>query len=256
MLCKIIENKNLGMDHYRLIFNSPEISKKAFPGQFVMIRTGKGTYPLLRRPFCVYKTINNSVSILYKVKGAGTEKISCMKKGNFVDVIGPFGKGFLLPDKKFKALLVGGGYGIAPLVGLAYKLKKTNSCFGIKVFIGAKKKSLVFCASDFKKLGIHAEICTEDGSVGKKALVSGLLERHLKKENQNSVIFSCGPNPMLKEIAKLADKYNVLCQVSVEQVMGCGMGICLSCACKSRNEKGYKLVCSDGPVFNSSEIKL
>lgn len=227
------------------------------PGHFVMVRVSDGLDPLLRRPFGVYRVgardaaiAPGVVELLYAVVGKGTEILSRKMPGESVDLLGPLGNGFTLPAKGHRAVLVAGGMGIVPLYMLAGKVKKTVLLFGAR----SKKEASV--ADDFKGLGISIKIATDDGSVGKKGLVTELLQDELCP---GDIIYACGPVGMLKKIASIAADAGVSCQVSLERSMACGIGVCLGCAVKASGHKeasnrNYKMVCSEGPVFDSEDI--
>lgn len=244
---KISSLKKLKKDLYLLSFNSAYLAKAACPGNFLHVKVAKA---VLRRPFSVHKIKGNSVYILFKVKGQGTKALSEFKPGQSLDIIGPLGEGFKINHTSY-SLLVAGGIGVAPLVFLAQKLKKSSGV----VLLGAKNKNEIVCEKDFKKLGFKTKVATDDGSRGLKGSVSELLRKVLQSTIHNSpfTIYACGPKEMFPSIAKAIKKYpRVNCQVSFEQFMGCGLGIC--CACTIKAKKGYKKVCKDGPVFNIKDI--
>ncbi|MEK6759883.1 MAG: dihydroorotate dehydrogenase electron transfer subunit [Deltaproteobacteria bacterium] len=220
------------------------------PGHFVMVRVSDGLDPLLRRPLGVYRVGHGTVELLYAVVGKGTEILSKKMPGESVDLLGPLGNGFTLPAKGHRAVLVAGGMGIVPLYMLAKKVKKSVLLFGAR---SAKEASV---ADDFKGLGINIKIATNDGSVGKKGLVTDLLQDEIRP---GDIIYACGPVGMLKKIATIAAHAGVSCQVSLERSMACGIGVCLGCAVKASSHKeasnrNYRMVCSEGPVFDSEDI--
>jgi dihydroorotate dehydrogenase electron transfer subunit len=184
--------------------------------------------------------------------GKGTYYLSKRKKGEKINCIGPLGKGFHLP--KSKIIIIAGGVGIAPLIYLIEKCKMKNVKCKIIAFLGAKTKDEILCAKKLKNLGAEIHIATEDGSLGYKGLVSTLLKDKLSSVvcRLSSVVYACGPKGMLKEVALLSEKHQIPCQVSFEQFMGCGIGICNSCVI--RTKQGYKRVCKDGPVFWAEKI--
>lgn len=244
---KIIFNKKIALHHHVLAFRTPKGAKKVNPGQFFNVKVGGSYDPLLRRPFGAHKIAGSKIEILYKVVGKATKILSERKPDEMLDVLGPLGNGFdiksLLSSGSSSVALIAGGHGVAPLYALAKNLKT----FGLKisVFIGASSKKYVVCDGDFKKLGLKVHVATEDGSKGHKGLVTDLLK-------SGCSICACGPKPMLKAVAKLSGKYKTYCQVSMEEYLGCGTGICMGCAIKTCS--GNKLVCKDGPVFNAKEI--
>lgn len=218
-----------------------------------MLKTGETLDPLLRRPFSIHKINNDAtIEILYKIVGKGTSLLSDFKKGADIDIIGPLGNGFKI-DKKIKShILIAGGIGIAPLLFLAQELSKDKKN-RIVLFSGARHKEDILCIQDFKRLKAEIKISTEDGSIGKQGLISELFEVFLTGHNEsNSVVYTCGPKGMLREISRLASIKGISCQVSLEERMACGLGACLGCAADTKG--GYKYVCNDGPVFDAGEI--
>jgi dihydroorotate dehydrogenase electron transfer subunit len=224
------------------------------------------------------ETIRDTVEILYKVTGEGTRILSEKKEGEELNLIGPLGNGYQIPDTRYQipVILVAGGVGIASLLFLAEKIKSqvTSSQLPVTVFIGAKTKDQVLCEGDFKNLGCEVKISTEDGSYGHRGLVTEFLKTFLsafrilpegalshRDGPHSAFIYACGPKPMLKEVAGIAGKDNIPCQVSLEEHMACGLGACLGCAIKTVTSYQlpvtnftYKRVCKDGPVFDASEV--
>ena len=228
------------------------ISRFAKPGQFLMVKCSKGPLPFLRRPFAFHSIKKDHFDILYQVVGPGTEALSRRGKGEQLDIVGPLGNSFSsISDNG--AVLVAGGIAVAPLLTLAERQSKRARSNSI-VIIGAGTKSHILCVDNFRKLGLRVEVATEDGSMGKRGLATDLLKKVLrdKKNAQKRAVYACGPKAMLKEAAKIAKAKRVHCEVSLEEKMGCGTGVCLGCAVKT--VVGFKLVCKDGPVFNAGDI--
>jgi dihydroorotate dehydrogenase electron transfer subunit len=246
---KILDHKKLALPYFKLTLFSEFISKNAQPGQFVQVGI-PGVF--LRRPLSVHgvNPKDKTFELLYEVIGPGTRALSQLKINQELDVLGPLGSGFKIESGK--AVLVAGGMGIAPLCFLAKEFLRKNKA--ISVLIGAKSSALVLCEELLKKLGAQVSVATEDGSYGHKGLVTDLLFSQLTTHNSqlSSTIYSCGPCAMLKEVASLAKKKQVPCQISLEAYMACGIGACLGCAVETKS--GYKMACKDGPVFNSEEI--
>ena len=257
ILAKVIENREVGSGFFRMRIASEYLAKAAKPGQFVEVRCGRGTEPFLRRPIGVNGVAAGGIELLYEIVGRGTELMSRMKKGEECDVIGPLGNGFNIDTraqghKSTRAILVAGGNGVAPLLFLAEELsKKRREVF---VLIGGCSKSHILCEKEFKKTGAKVSISTEDGSKGRKGLVTHLLTNLLGPcpLPLATTIYACGPMGMLRAVARMARDNGVPCQVSLEERMACGVGVCLGCPVKVRH--GYKMVCKDGPVFNAEEI--
>ena len=263
--CKIIENKKVAQRFYKMRIEAPYIARKAQAGQFVEVKCSCGTDPLLRRPLGVHRVLKNEIELLYKAVGRGTELLSKKEKGQALDVIGPLGDGFTLPGPPVSGpmpiILIAGGIGAAPLVALAESLAFSAKRIAYRkkqktyVLIGAKTKSHILCESEFKKIGCEVKVSTEDGSKGKKCLATELLEDLLNiiRYPLNAAIYACGPVGMLKVVAKIAEGRKLPCQVSLEERMACGVGVCLGCPVKMKGNK-YKMVCKDGPVFDAKEI--
>ena len=243
---KILSNIKVGDSYYKMTLDASYIARHAIPGQFVQVRCSDGFDPLLRRPFSIHRlTSNQGVEILYEVVGSGTEILSRKKKGEYLDVLGPLGKGFTLPRSR-AATIIAGGIGVAPLVFLAEALKKKN--IKTTVLIGAKTKNLVLCEKDFKKLDFETHIATDDSSRGSKGFVSKLF-----KPETGTMAYACGPNPMLKCIASMCKRKRIDCEVSLEEKMACGIGACLGCSVKVKSGRN-KLACKDGPVFKATDL--
>ena len=256
---KILENEEVGSGFFKMRIASAYLAKTARPGQFVEVKCGKETDPLLRRPIGVNRVVKGGIELLYEVVGRGTELMSNMKKNNMCDVIGPLGNGFDIPSRPGSDILVAGGNGVAPLLFLAEKLAKKRR--EVYVLIGGCSKRHILCEKDFKKTGAKVLVSTEDGSKGHKGLVTHLLSELLQNTEEceakphrrgRTTIYACGPMGMLKAVSRIAQDSRVRCQVSLEERMACGVGVCLGCPVKIRN--AYKMVCKDGPVFNAEEI--
>jgi len=254
---KILSNKKVRGDYFKMAVCAPGIAQKAGPGQFVHLRCQNSVEPLLRRPFSFHHLSRNNFEILYKVVGRGTNLLAKRRKGDKIDVLGPLGNGFTttrytLHATRSKIILAAGGMGVAPLLALAEKLADRKK---IVVLLGAKTKGSVLCAGDFKKLSVKLQIATDDGSQGYRGFVTGLLKKLLRTTNdeRRTTIYACGPKAMLKEIAQISRRFRMSAYASLEEDMACGVGACLGCAVKTT--AGYKRVCKDGPVFNLQEIK-
>ncbi|MDO8426954.1 MAG: dihydroorotate dehydrogenase electron transfer subunit [Deltaproteobacteria bacterium] len=255
---KILYNEEVLPRYFRLglQWKTPAI----VPGHFLMVRVSGSLDPLLRRPFGVYKVLGSKwksvfrgtgVELLYQVVGRGTKILSEKRAGESVDILGPLGNGFPDPERKQNPIMIAGGMGIVPLRLLAEKLKR-----GVVLF-GARGSSEAGIVKGFRGLGCRVKVATEDGSIGRRGLVTGLLKEEITPDSPDSVVYACGPVGMLKEAARIAQAEGVKCHVSLERSMACGIGVCLGCAVKTRAReefKRYKMVCSDGPVFDSKEI--
>ena len=253
-IAKVLENKKVAPEHYRISLAAPKISSVALPGQFVMVKIGDGSDPLLRRPLSFNRIdqTKGTIDILFKVVGKATRLLSELEPGEDLDIIGPLGNGFDLNIAKELAIVVGGGAGVAPLLSLAKELK--NKAKAVYALIGANNINSVVCEEDFKALGIETTVSTDDGTYGIKGLISDVLLNVIgsKLSPVNSCIYACGPRPMVKALESISLQYKIPCQVSLEEWMACGIGACNGCIVKTK--QGYKKVCSDGPVFNAEDI--
>jgi len=235
-------------DIFLLSFDSAYISKNSHPGQFLHIKIIK---TILRRPFSIHYLKGKTVFILFRIRGRGTKILSGYKAGDKLNIIGPLGKGFCLNGKADKNILLAGGLGVAPLVFLADKLKKSKPL----VILGAKDNNDSIGVDEFKRRGCKVYVATEDGSRGKKGTAVDILKSLSAKFNKSDKIsiYTCGPEAMFKGIKKVIGRSrNINCQVSFEQFMGCGLGAC--CGCTIETKGGYRKVCKDGPVFNIKDI--
>jgi len=262
----IINNTKLSPGIFRIELDMPGLSRLLKPGQFVHLKINKAIDPLLRRPFSVFELVKkrNSnahlVCVLYKVVGKGTRMLSEKKSGQKLDVLGPLGNGFDINaggSLNNPIVLVAGGMGIAPLFYLAKELRQKIKKRKMILFIGMQTKKELVAIDEFKRLGIEVEIATDDGSCGYKGYVSQLLENYLtgpQSLNPKPYIYACGPGPMLKRVSELSGKFSLGGQVSIDKMMGCGIGACLGCVVKMKRGFGYKRVCKDGPVFGIDDI--
>ncbi len=252
----IMKVERLAADVYRLTVEAPQIAAAATPGQFVMVRTGKGYDPLLRRPFSVHLAGQDGLlQMLFKVVGKGTALLATQEQGQRLEIFGPLGRGFSFPDDAGNILLVGGGMGIAPLYFAAKHSLCHHDSARLAFLLGARNAGeLEPFARDFAALGCSLGLATDDGSSGHHGYIVDLLTPE-KGRGNNCHILACGPYPMLKAVAKTCRLHGWGCQVSLETMMACGMGACLGCAIPPANLSGnYLHVCSDGPVFNAEEI--
>ncbi|MDD5593978.1 MAG: dihydroorotate dehydrogenase electron transfer subunit [Candidatus Margulisbacteria bacterium] len=253
--CRIQDHQKVGPRHFKLTLLSQYIASHAQPGQFVNVRCSDGSDPLLRRPISLHR-INPEhgvFELLYEVVGKGTEMLTKYFVGEELDVLGPLGNGFSVDPKKKIHLMVGGGMGIAPLRALGESIKGGARY----VFLGAKTKEALVCGEKCGEIADQIALATDDGTTGKKGLVSDILldfiENQLTAYNLPlTAIYACGPRPMLKAIAEIAVQKKIDCQLSMEERMACGIGACKGCAIKTKD--GFKMVCKDGPVFDAKEI--
>lgn len=264
-ITQVLWNQPAGGSVYRIALSTGSHYAAANPGQFVTLRLPEESEPLLRRPFSIHRVLHENsgvkgVEILYKSIGGFTRKLSHAVPGDRVDVLGPLGKGFTVSSSIEGAALAAGGIGVAPMVFLAESLLQAGlSPSRLAVCLGGRTAEDVLCREQFQALGLSPQTATEDGSLGEKGLVTGVLERELARNpaGQADRVYACGPMPMLRAVAELAGRHGRACEVSIETLMACGVGACLGCAIKDRHhENGYGHVCIDGPVFEASRLQL
>ncbi len=235
---EVKENIRIAMGIYKMILlgDTSNITK---PGQFINIKlSGK----FLRRPISVCDYDDNSITIIYKVVGAGTEDMAGLKPGDKLDILTGLGNGFDTSKSSGDALLIGGGVGVPPMYRLCKDLIKEGK--SVTVVLGFNSSEDVFFEDEFKSLGAKVYITTADGSYGTKGFVTDVM-----KDLTYSYFYTCGPMPMFKAIEAIA---NTSGQYSFEERMGCGFGACMGCSCKTKY--GNKRICKDGPVLEREEI--
>ena len=233
----VASNSALTADVYKMVLEG-DTSAITAPGQFINILID-GLY--LRRPISVYDADDGSVTIIYKVVGEGTEKMSRMAKGECLDVLTGLGNGYDTSVSGERPLLIGGGVGVPPLYMLAKKLIDEGK--EVSVILGFNTKSEIFCEEEFKALGAKVSVTTADGSYGIKGFVTAAME------SGYTYFYTCGPEPMLKAVYAASQTGG---QFSFEERMGCGFGACMGCSCKTVT--GYKRICKEGPVLMKEEI--
>ncbi|MHB1346717.1 MAG: dihydroorotate dehydrogenase electron transfer subunit [Candidatus Humimicrobiaceae bacterium] len=256
---EIISNTKIGEDLFKMTLFSPYIVKNSIPGQFINIKcSGRDTIdPLLRRPFSIHDIEHDFkvFSILYVLKGIGTQFLSRLVAGDIIDFAGPLGNGIRTNEiEKKKFLLIGGGIGIAPLYFLAKKLVSE----GREVFFAAgfKNNNFILFEKMLQSLKIGYEIYSEDGMLGKKGLVTDFLYERID-DFKNHEVICCGPLQMYKVIQNILSLKSISAKALFEEIMACGIGVCKGCAMKFKNGSGgfeYRIVCKDGPVFNLTEV--
>lgn len=247
----ILDNKKIAKDIYKMVIFAPEVvSLINAPGQFINLYP-KEKHTLLPRPIsiCELDKKEQTITIVYAVVGDGTRQFSKMQKEEMVQISGPVGNGFTPLSKEANHVLVGGGIGVPPLLELAKNLKGN-----ITVILGFRQEAIL--VKEFEKLGAKVYVATEDGSYGHKGNVIDILSQ----ENiTGNMFYSCGPKPMLKALTYWCMEQNIPVQISLEERMGCGFGVCVGCVCKQKDKEqkqgwSHKKVCTDGPVFMGSEV--
>lgn len=248
-LYPIIGKRNPAADIYDLTVLCPEVARAARCGQFVNVYVKGHT---LRRPIsiCEIDRDRGTVRIVFQVRGKGTRIMSGFNEGDMIDIVAPLGgRGFTLSDTG-RAVIIGGGIGTPPMLEAAKFYGERAA-----VITGFRIASAVILQEDFRKTGAKVLLCTDDGSAGEKGFVTDLLKGELAG-GKPDIIIACGPMPMLKGVAAIAGENHIPCEVSLEERMGCGVGGCLVCACRTvkDGQEIFAHVCKDGPVFPSEEV--
>ena len=271
----VIDNRRLSADYNVLSFAAPEIAAAARPGQFVMIKTSGGPLagaPLLRRPFSIFEVLRDAggapagISIFNKRIGAGTSLLARVEKGTRLPVLGPLGRPFEPVDPPAEAWMIAGGVGLAPFVTLADALAARGT--RATLFYGARRAEELYCVEIFEAFGVSIVLATEDGSRGVRGRITVPLAEALERRPLGNPVklYVCGPTPMMHACARLAEAHGRACDVSLEQVMGCGLGGCYSCVVLARasgpsTQPGagggaphHTRTCIDGPVFDAQRV--
>ncbi len=276
---EVLANTHLSNDYNILALAAPAVAETALPGQFVMIRVTSSGDPMLRRPFSIFEILRDArgaatgLTLLNKRVGVGTAHLFAARPGDRVGCLGPLGRPFVPVDPPAEAWMVAGGVGLAPFATLADELAKRGT--PSTLFYGGRRASDVFHAPYFERLGIRLALTTEDGSLGEAGRVTLPLERALKAASADAAItiYACGPTPMMRAVAELGERYRRPVFVSLEPVMGCGMGGCYSCVVRvrrgPRGPRGpqgpqgpqgddaphFVRSCLEGPVFDAHIVQ-
>lgn len=259
----VIANTRLSDDYSVLALAAPEIALDARPGQFVMVKAASSHDPLLRRPYSVFEVLRDpagqllGVSLLNKRVGVSTRLIYGAQPGDHVQCLGPLGRPFSTVDPPAEAWMVAGGVGLAPFWMLAESL--TRRGVRTTLFYGARSSAELFYLDAFRAMGVTLAVTTEDGTAGERGRIVAPLERQLAAHSGDKpiMIYACGPQGMLAATAKTAARFDRPCQVSVERIMGCGLGGCYSCVVPMRAEHGgfhHVRSCMAGPVLAADQI--
>ena len=259
---RVIANTRLSPDYNVIALAAPDIAAATAPGQFVMVKPGRGSTPLLRRPFSVFEVPRTNgrvdrLTLLSKRVGVTTGMLFDAVEGDVVSCLGPLGRPFEPVEPPAEAWMVAGGVGLAPFATLASVLRERQ--IAVKLYYGARRAAELFYLDVFEKMGVELVLATEDGSRGELGRVTVPLERDLKARPADATVmlYACGPEPMLAAVARLSAACGRPSQVSVERVMGCGVGGCYSCVIPIKTPAGkphFVRSCLAGPVFRGSEI--
>ena len=259
----VVSNSLLSPSYNVLALAAPEIASQALPGQFVMVKPGSGSDPLLRRPFSVFEVLRDDtqrvtgMSLLNKQVGVTTHTLFELSPGERVRCLGPLGRPFSMATSSEKAWMVAGGVGLAPFYTLAAALRKQR--VDTILFYGGRSASDLFHLEAFRHLGVQLELTTDDGSRGYHGQVTIPLELALRRLDPTTRVrlYACGPTPMMQAATEIASAHGRAIEVSLEQVMGCGLGGCYSCVVPIRRETGsihFVRSCLDGPIFDGRQV--
>ena len=241
---KLIKKEETAENIFDFVLECPQLAEKAKAGQFAHIAVSGKT---LRRPISICDADERNIRIVFQIKGEGTEILSKSKEGDLIDILAPLGHGFDIPKGK-RIAFVGGGIGVPPML---FSAKQADDAVAV---LGFRNKKAVILTEDFKKVCSEVFVATDDGSFGIHGFTSDILRNII---NDIDMVCACGPMPMLKVIAEICKEHNKPCQVSLEERMGCGIGACLVCACKTLDKDGnieHSHVCKKGPVYNAEEV--
>ncbi|MEX0831541.1 MAG: dihydroorotate dehydrogenase electron transfer subunit [Nitriliruptoraceae bacterium] len=255
--CEVVVRRREGA-YWLLTMAAPEIARRAQPGQFVSIAV-ESRGALLRRPFSIAKVtrrgaVAGTIDVIFDDHGPGTNWLTRVQLHDTLDVIGPLGRGFPLPQRKVACLLVGGGYGVAPLFFLARAL--SDSGLRVDMLVGAATADRIHDAIETKSLSVSATFTTEDGSYGHQGRVTDVLDEAIERAGAG-VVYACGPNAMLRAVSERCAQRGIPVQISLEERMACGTGVCFTCVVPMRGRDGevvHRRSCIDGPVVNGAHV--
>jgi dihydroorotate dehydrogenase electron transfer subunit len=251
---EVLENVRLARDTYRLRFRCPDMASSIRPGQFLMLRLPHHSDPLLGRPFALYDIVGDAIDIVYLVVGKVTGLMATLRAGDAVEVWGPLGNGFQPLATNDHVALVAGGIGQTPFLAYIRDLLGAGKAKRVSLFYGVRTAELAAGVDDFRAAGAEVHLASDDGSIGFKGFVTELLAQHAHGIGH---VVGCGPEPMLRALAKLTAQLGIPCHLSLETPMACGLGICFSCVTKVKTPDGwdYKRVCVDGPIFDACTLE-
>lgn len=251
----IVSNEKIADGIFRMVLHCPGADLVHFiPGQFAHLGIPGHAEMLMKRPISIndHDVQAETVTLIYQVKGTGTQALMNMPAGTGLDAILPIGRGFHLSAADKKVFLVGGGVGIAPLPTVIKRWPDRH----FEVFLGYRSLPFSYCQNDFSTCD-DVHVASDDGTIGEAGVVTALLEKRLK-DDKPDIVLTCGPTPMLRALKDVLDRYGLRCQVSMEQRMCCGFGACATCVCGIHTPDGldYRKVCVEGPVFDMQEVAL
>ena len=259
ILAKLIKKEEIIKDVYKFSVQAGEIVKLSKPGNFIEIRVSNQTEPFLRRPISIYNLDkeNGILEFIFQIKGNGTNLLAQKEVGDEIDIIGPLGFGTFKIQDYNKIAIIGGGIGIFPLYELVKQAKEQGK--NVDCYLGFRNKDFVMLENEFKNVTDNLTITTDDGTYAKKGFAIDYLKEDMQKEKYDC-IYACGPIPMLRAVQQYANDNNINAQISLEEKMGCGLGVCLGCAVKTakspKEAPEYFHVCKGGPVFNAKDVEF
>ena len=255
--CEVLSRRREGA-YWLLSMSAPEIAERARAGQFVNIAV-TAQHSLLRRPFSIARVSKQgpaagTVDVVFAAHGPGTDWLTHVDVHDIIDVVGPLGSPFPLPQRKVSCLLIGGGYGVAPLFFLADELARQG--LRVDMIVGAGTQARILNAIEAKRISASVTFTTDDGTFGHHGVVTDVMEE-VAERCRSGVVYACGPMPMLRAVSQRAGELELPCQVAVEEHMACGIGVCFTCAIPVHTKDGdlaMRRACLDGPVFNGARI--
>ena len=256
---KLLKKEELKPEIFKFSVQADEIVNTAKPGNFIEIRVNDDIEPFLRRPISIYNMDKERgiLEFIFQVKGKGTTILSKKNEGELIDIVGPLGFGTFKYSSYENLAIIGGGIGVFPLYELAKNAKNENK--NVNIYLGFRNKDLVVLENEFRQVSSQLIITTDDGSYAQKGFAIDFLKKDIEAGKIDS-IYACGPLPMLRAIRELAIEKNIPCQISLEERMACGLGVCLGCAVKtarsSKDEPEYWHVCKGGPVFQAKDVEI
>ncbi len=256
---KVVANEQIAPDGWKLTLAAPQIARAIRPGQFVNVYVHAfDPSVLLPRPFSVYdyEPQRGTIDLVHQAIGPGTRAMSRLEPGQTAPIAGPLGNGFLMEPPAERLLCVAGGIGVTPFLALLRRYPHTQTA----LLFGGRTDQHLFGRDDFERLGVEVKLATDDGSAGHKGFVTDLLEEEIRNGGAKPglEIASCGPPPMMRAVARIANREKIPAQLSMENHMPCGLGACRGCAWPVKAEAGkgftYKLLCAEGPILWAEEV--
>ena len=256
---KLLKKEELKPGIFKFSVQADEIVNTAKPGNFIEIRVNDDIEPFLRRPISIYNMDKEKgiLEFIFQVKGKGTTILAKRNKGELIDIVGPLGFGTFKYSSYENLAIIGGGIGVFPLYELAKNAKNENK--NVNTYLGFRNKDLVVLENEFTQVSSQLTITTDDGSYSQKGFAIDFLKKDIEAGKIDS-IYACGPLPMLRAVRELALEKNIPCQISLEERMACGLGVCLGCAVKTakspKEAPEYWHVCKAGPVFQAKDVEI